>query len=163
MRWPRAFTPAGGGISRARSRQPAIRPPRPHAGSGIVLARGAHLRRSILPDTHAQRDRATAYLAILDVLLLGDRPIDQYFDGFAAIRAIDDMRVEHGRDSGWNTRSVHHAARRAGVKRDARRGQVDGIRSEEHTSELQSPLNLVCRLLLEKKKKKKILRKKKII
>src|SRR2546426_4919837 len=28
-------------------------------------------------------------------------------------------------------------------------------RSEEHTSELQSPCNLVCRLLLEKKKKKK--------
>src|SRR3989454_5036449 len=29
-------------------------------------------------------------------------------------------------------------------------------RSEEHTSELQSPCNLVCRLLLEKKKKKHI-------
>src|SRR5574341_787743 len=29
-----------------------------------------------------------------------------------------------------------------------------GVRSEEHTSELQSPTNLVCRLLLEKKKKK---------
>src|SRR5438552_10049272 len=29
-------------------------------------------------------------------------------------------------------------------------------RSEEHTSELQSPDHLVCRLLLEKKKKKKI-------
>src|SRR2546426_7302796 len=28
-------------------------------------------------------------------------------------------------------------------------------RSEEHTSELQSPCNLVCRLLLEKKKKSK--------
>src|SRR5256885_10286503 len=28
------------------------------------------------------------------------------------------------------------------------------IRSEEHTSELQSPCNLVCRLLLEKKKNK---------
>src|SRR5215467_15281664 len=28
-----------------------------------------------------------------------------------------------------------------------------GKRSEEHTSELQSPCNLVCRLLLEKKKK----------
>src|SRR5256885_9950719 len=28
----------------------------------------------------------------------------------------------------------------------------DGGRSEEHTSELQSPCNLVCRLLLEKKK-----------
>src|SRR5688572_32172212 len=30
-----------------------------------------------------------------------------------------------------------------------------GCRSEEHTSELQSQSNLVCRLLLEKKKKKK--------
>src|SRR5207248_5639809 len=30
------------------------------------------------------------------------------------------------------------------------------VRSEEHTSELQSPYDLVCRLLLEKKKKKKI-------
>src|SRR5256885_12333146 len=29
---------------------------------------------------------------------------------------------------------------------------VAGSRSEEHTSELQSPCNLVCRLLLEKKK-----------
>src|SRR5256885_12005970 len=29
--------------------------------------------------------------------------------------------------------------------------QVSGERSEEHTSELQSPCNLVCRLLLEKK------------
>src|SRR5690348_17558107 len=36
----------------------------------------------------------------------------------------------------------------------ARRGH--GVRrSEEHTSELQSPVHLVCRLLLEKKKKKK--------
>src|SRR5437764_4772734 len=33
---------------------------------------------------------------------------------------------------------------------------VSMIRSEEHTSELQSPMYLVCRLLLEKKKKKKI-------
>src|SRR2546426_8689417 len=32
------------------------------------------------------------------------------------------------------------------------------LRSEEHTSELQSPCNLVCRLLLEKKKKKRIKR-----
>src|SRR5437879_8380585 len=32
---------------------------------------------------------------------------------------------------------------------------VNLVRSEEHTSELQSPMYLVCRLLLEKKKKKK--------
>src|SRR5437016_9103097 len=46
--------------------------------------------------------------------------------------------------------------RRRGVLR--RLGQVHrdhGVRSEEHTSELQSLTNLVCRLLLEKKKKKK--------
>src|SRR5205807_9457470 len=36
----------------------------------------------------------------------------------------------------------------------ARPNTVRVCRSEEHTSELQSPCNLVCRLLLEKKKKK---------
>src|SRR2546422_4763600 len=35
-----------------------------------------------------------------------------------------------------------------------RDGLGDDLRSEEHTSELQSRLHLVCRLLLEKKKKK---------
>src|SRR2546426_12473713 len=35
------------------------------------------------------------------------------------------------------------------------RDRSPAARSEEHTSELQSPCNLVCRLLLEKKKKKK--------
>src|SRR5256885_10356121 len=46
------------------------------------------------------------------------------------------------------------------VADDRRRGQPlrdrirpHRLRSEEHTSELQSPCNLVCRLLLEKKKK----------
>src|SRR2546430_13145316 len=34
-----------------------------------------------------------------------------------------------------------------------RRGALGDLRSEEHTSELQSQSNLVCRLLLEKKKK----------
>src|SRR2546422_4901978 len=38
---------------------------------------------------------------------------------------------------------------------DQLRGERGIIRSEEHTSELQSRLHLVCRLLLEKKKKKK--------
>src|SRR5688572_31681179 len=39
--------------------------------------------------------------------------------------------------------------------RDPTLGDVAAHRSEEHTSELQSQSNLVCRLLLEKKKKKK--------
>src|SRR2546426_8652780 len=49
----------------------------------------------------------------------------------------------------------------AGSARTARPGRsrrcgcsCQARRSEEHTSELQSPCNLVCRLLLEKKKKK---------
>src|SRR5256885_9581259 len=37
-----------------------------------------------------------------------------------------------------------------------RLSRYDRDRSEEHTSELQSPCNLVCRLLLEKKKDKEL-------
>src|SRR5256885_7225924 len=47
---------------------------------------------------------------------------------------------------------VGRPCQRSGVQFDAILLAV--IRSEEHTSELQSPCNLVCRLLLEKKKKK---------
>src|SRR5437762_10221996 len=36
----------------------------------------------------------------------------------------------------------------------AERNVIKAVRSEEHTSELQSPMYLVCRLLLEKKKQK---------
>src|SRR2546426_4604538 len=46
-------------------------------------------------------------------------------------------------------RSIWHGDQRRHQSRPGRR------RSEEHTSELQSPCNLVCRLLLEKKKKHK--------
>src|SRR5438874_7138826 len=46
--------------------------------------------------------------------------------------------------------------RRIRLRAGARRPERPGIRrSEEHTSELQSRRDLVCRLLLEKKKKKK--------
>src|SRR6266581_8453234 len=44
-----------------------------------------------------------------------------------------------------------------GHRQEPRRPGTDQRRSEEHTSELQSPVHLVCRLLLEKKNKKKIL------
>src|SRR5687768_18033869 len=42
-----------------------------------------------------------------------------------------------------------------GARREPRFKAIEHGRSEEHTSELQSRLHLVCRLLLEKKKKKK--------
>src|SRR5215471_9145317 len=47
-----------------------------------------------------------------------------------------------------------HRAGREGVDAHALGGVVGRHRSEEHTSELQSRRDLVCRLLLEKKKKK---------
>src|SRR2546426_7429344 len=47
-------------------------------------------------------------------------------------------------------------ARRSGLREAGQviRARCSNVRSEEHTSELQSPCNLVCRLLLEKKKSK---------
>src|SRR2546426_5086049 len=56
--------------------------------------------------------------------------------------------LPHPGGAGAGGRSARVQVRRAVVP--ARRR---GARSEEHTSELQSPCNLVCRLLLEKKKK----------
>src|SRR5438034_3673465 len=52
---------------------------------------------------------------------------------------------------GGSRKSHARGPRRAVVHRSA----PQGPRSEEHTSELQSHSDLVCRLLLEKKKKKK--------
>src|SRR5882762_6541514 len=64
-----------------------------------------------------------------------------------------------GHRASLRSRSADHPPRagersRGGARRSnaERAGAPD--RSEEHTSELQSHLNLVCRLLLEKKKKK---------
>src|SRR2546426_802761 len=56
---------------------------------------------------------------------------------------ISGLRLSGGRPTGPENRRRDGGARRAGPVG----------RSEEHTSELQSPCNLVCRLLLEKKKK----------
>src|SRR5437588_7895439 len=48
---------------------------------------------------------------------------------------------------------------RRGFEGDASSQCAESLRSEEHTSELQSHSDLVCRLLLEKKKKKATIKK----
>src|SRR5256885_13205842 len=58
-------------------------------------------------------------------------------------RQVGKQRFRAGRDGAIDTITRHHL-------RDLLGGAL--MRSEEHTSELQSPCNLVCRLLLEKKK-----------
>src|SRR6266480_5361145 len=92
------------------------------------------------------------------------------------IRRVEWMRGgKEGPNLGWSVKVGHLPARfRTGVERVAsghkrtrstlscvtsprRRTSRPtgrfGVRSEEHTSELQSHVNLVCRLLLEKKKR----------
>src|SRR2546426_8229782 len=61
------------------------------------------------------------------------------------------------RGLGLDVRQVHplqrlQEGRQIEVADRRREDEVQRRRSEEHTSELQSPCNLVCRLLLEKKK-----------
>src|SRR5256885_5508564 len=51
-----------------------------------------------------------------------------------------------------SARTRRRSASAPPAARTAARGRESSGRSEEHTSELQSPCNLVCRLLLEKKK-----------
>src|SRR5438270_6004968 len=53
-----------------------------------------------------------------------------------------------------NSASSAHTARRSAFSAGSMEKADLRARSEEHTSELQSQSNLVCRLLLEKKKKK---------
>src|SRR2546426_2495777 len=69
-----------------------------------------------------------------------DRGRDLAPDAARAVDAVGPARVGRGRDDGGVAARLDRAARAC------------SHRSEEHTSELQSPCNLVCRLLLEKKK-----------
>src|SRR2546421_10752607 len=62
---------------------------------------------------------------------------------------ISPRRWRAARTGGARSRRAYGAQR----ERETRRGATR--RSEEHTSELQSRSDLVCRLLLEKKKKRK--------
>src|SRR2546426_4998627 len=67
----------------------------------------------------------------------------------AELEEVHDGRVEVG---GGRERHERQAGEDAREEDRAERGLAAAERSEEHTSELQSPCNLVCRLLLEKKK-----------
>src|SRR2546426_7546169 len=79
------------------------------------------------------------------------RLIDQH-DGDVVFDGVDQAAgVTHQRFGG--RRAVLEWTFALGA--DENLEQVGRERSEEHTSELQSPCNLVCRLLLEKKKKLK--------
>src|SRR5690348_17802640 len=56
------------------------------------------------------------------------------------------------RERCFPSRSYRHSPAHDVTRDDSSGPGSDATRSEEHTSELQSPVHLVCRLLLEKKK-----------
>src|SRR5256885_13094196 len=80
-------------------------------------------------------------------------------DAHAAARAALQPPVPGAVTLQGPTAAARAPERRGGAGRlgqCGRRGALLPARSEEHTSELQSPCNLVCRLLLEKKKQVRI-------
>src|SRR5690242_21240646 len=91
-------------------------------------------------------------------LMIRRPPRSTLFPYTTLFRSADADGVGRGRRPG-PAAAVRAARRRGAGVRGGRCGGVlgggAGVRSEEHTSELQSHVNLVCRLLLEKKKKKK--------
>src|SRR5690242_20946018 len=78
----------------------------------------------------------------------GRQPVRLFFPTGLAVAPDGTLLVANG--------NFNHAFD-AGTVASIRKSYLDKLfsaRSEEHTSELQSHVNLVCRLLLEKKKKK---------
>src|SRR5438270_6537777 len=72
---------------------------------------------------------------------------------FRSISGQDARHDRAPRSKWWRLDAFGRRAALSQSRRNAARTAF--LRSEEHTSELQSQSNLVCRLLLEKKKKKK--------
>src|SRR2546429_4082305 len=79
-------------------------------------------------------------------LLLGDKNIEE---AEPLLQEIVKMTLARPGPDGWSAARFELEA----IAKTARQSGDWNLRSEEHTSELQSRLHLVCRLLLEKKKK----------
>src|SRR3989454_7679253 len=114
---------------------------------GVLAVLGQHLGRD---DAHARSQRD------------GQRQLEHETEGQRELQ--EEVDVAPHRDHRLQPRSRVGEQELDGVGRDdeeqkgaagdeEQRPDDDERRSEEHTSELQSPCNLVCRLLLEKKKK----------
>src|SRR5438477_3220205 len=78
-------------------------------------------------------------------------PIEEYSPSVFSRTTQKSMSPGLRLASGDGTPGISRTGRRLTYWSNSRRNR----RSEEHTSELQSHVNLVCRLLLEKKKQKK--------
>src|SRR5207244_3276848 len=124
----------------------------PHSTFRIVMHRTSDFDYYLPPELIAQHplpDRAASRLLVLDRSTGGMRHAQ--FRDIVELIAPEDVLVLNV------SRVIPARLRGTRVPRSGTRspGGEAEIRSEEHTSELQSPDHLVCRLLLEKKKKRK--------
>src|SRR5947208_16914044 len=96
------------------------------------------------------------YLLLLSISILfffNDTPTTEIYT-LSLHDALPIFLVQQGRRGrDFHPGGVHRSLGFESVRADALLFPGDFGRSEEHTSELQSPDHLVCRLLLEKKKK----------
>src|SRR6267142_4690195 len=125
------------------------------------------MKRTGLPCANAAAEIASSRAATSERMRLscinGGRHGHQGTEGAGTRAAPADVRRRRGRRAHECDRRVrpsaagHHQRLRLWRHLEPRRARPQdtqpGRRSEEHTSELQSHVNLVCRLLLEKKKK----------
>src|SRR5258708_21817939 len=82
-------------------------------------------------------------------LMIRRPPRSTLFPYTTLFRSVWNMFVSYTYDGGLTWQTIQ------ATQDPVQRGCIWDGRSEEHTSELQSPDHLVCRLLLEKKKKNK--------
>src|SRR5207237_1905892 len=88
-------------------------------------------------------------LSLHDALPISSEPIASTW---ASLRRVNAKMSRSGTPRGQTSRQRVQVPQRSSSATGPRRcGNSGEARSEEHTSELQSHLNLVCRLLLEKK------------
>src|SRR5256885_7394593 len=94
---------------------------------------------------------ASSYRVVFFFLMIRRPPRSTLFPYTTLFRSVRQDRQAARQESAEGRARAQGAVE--GDQSSGDRRARNGRRSEEHTSELQSPCNLVCRLLLEKKKK----------
>src|SRR2546426_7830657 len=98
------------------------------------------------PNNRASRDKAPAPRQMTATAITADNT--------AVIGVASGPTLDFGNKEKTLLTPIIAATKPTGRVRNPIMSKKPTARSEEHTSELQSPCNLVCRLLLEKKKRK---------
>src|SRR3989454_9763046 len=127
----------------------------PFEGSTSNLAPDSGLRRRCdLSSLHLSRENAGGDQALQGLRAEANRELSTLLRDVRSEPGDGPVSAQQRQPSSELLRRAVRCAMKQYVLQ-AELGNLALTRSEEHTSELQSPCNLVCRLLLEKKKKKK--------